>query len=67
MQAQFISYLLTVLLSICLLNLKKAAADVIMMGGQGGMPSILENDDFDQDVILMPGMGGVIMNEDLVL
>lgn len=44
-----------------------ADADVIMMNGQGGMPSIIENDDFDPDVILMPSMSGVIMNDDLVL
>lgn len=41
-------------------------ADVIMMNEEGA-PSIIENDDFDQDMILMPGMGSLIMNDDLVL
>lgn len=40
-------------------------ADVIMMN-QNGMPSIIDDDNFP-DVILMPGMGNLIMNDDLVL
>lgn len=41
-------------------------ADVIMMDGNG-MPSIIENDEIEPDVILMPGMSNMIMNDDLVL
>lgn len=54
------------ILMICLMLFVRSKADVIMMG-QNGMPSIIENDDFPQDVILMPGMGNMIMNDDLVL
>lgn len=41
-------------------------ADVIMMDGNGP-PSIIENDDFEPDVILMPGMSNMLINDDLVL
>lgn len=59
-------------LSILLMGLSAATmlilveADVIMMG-ENGMPNIIENDDFDSDVILMPGMGNMLINDDLVL
>lgn len=43
-----------------------ANADLIMMNGNGA-PSIIENDEIEPDVILMPGMSGMIMNDDLVL
>lgn len=52
------------LLVVVLANL--TVGDVIMMNGNG-MPSIIENDDFGQDVILMPGMSNMVINEDLVL
>lgn len=45
---------------------KFAGADLIMMNGNGA-PSIIENDEIEPDVILMPGMSGMIMNDDLVL
>lgn len=51
---------------LCIFILRFVSADLIMMNGNG-MPSIVENDDIDPDVILMPGMGGMIMNDDLVL
>ena len=41
-------------------------ADVIMMNGNGA-PSIIEDDEFGPDVILMPGMSNMIINDDLVL
>lgn len=41
-------------------------ADLIMMDGNG-MPSIIENDDIEPDVILMPGMSNMMINDDLVL
>lgn len=44
----------------------KNSADVIMMNGNGP-PSIIDNDDFEQDVILMPGMSNLLINDDLVL
>lgn len=43
-----------------------SSADVIMMGNNG-MPSIIENDDIEPDVILMPGMSNMMINDDLVL
>lgn len=42
------------LLMMCLQTIATARADIIMMG-QNGQPNIVDNDDFD-DVILMPGM-----------
>lgn len=42
------------LLMMCLQTIATAGADIIMMG-QNGQPNIVDNDDFD-DVILMPGM-----------
>lgn len=42
------------LLMMCLQAIATAGADIIMMG-QNGQPNIVDNDDFD-DVILMPGM-----------
>lgn len=41
-------------------------ADLIMMNGNG-MPSIIENDDIEPDVILVPGMSNMMINDDLVL
>lgn len=49
-------------LIVCLMSVARAAADIIMMG-QNGQPNIVDNDDFD-DVILMPGM---LINDNLVL
>lgn len=46
-------------------NWSIAKADVIMADGNGA-PSIIEDDDF-QDVILVPGMSNMLINEDLVL
>lgn len=46
--------------------IRYAKADVIMMN-DNGVPSIVENDDFEQDIILMPGMNSMIMNDELVL
>lgn len=53
---------------LCLLGILAtiAAGDLIMMDGNG-MPSIIEDDEIDPDVILMPGMSNMIMNDDLVL
>lgn len=51
---------------LCIFALRFVSADLIMMNGNG-MPSIVENEDIDPDVILMPGMSGMIMNDDLVL
>lgn len=46
--------------------MRLVSADVIMVDGSG-MPSIVDNDEFDQDVILMPGMGnGMLINDDMV-
>lgn len=52
-------------LSLYYIDQKVCQADVIMMG-DNGMPSIIENDNFP-DMILMPGMQNLIMNDDLVL
>lgn len=41
-------------------------ADVIMFDGQGE-PEIIENDDISSDVVLMPGMNGLMMNDDFLL
>lgn len=50
-----------------IIGMRSVWADVIMVDGNG-MPSIVENDEFDQDVILMPGMSnGMIINDDMVL
>ena len=57
--------ILSIVLCICS-ELDHVLSDVIMMNGNGE-PSIVENDDFEQDVILMPGMGSMIINDDLVL
>lgn len=61
-----ISSFLILICSISSLIFKYAKADVIMMNGNS-MPSIIEDDEIGPDVILMPGMGGMIMNDDLVL
>lgn len=55
-----------IILIVCSIVLIGSKADVIMMG-QNGMPSIIEDDEFAQDVILMPGMSNMIVNDDLVL
>lgn len=49
-------------LIVCLLSIARAGADVIMMG-QNGQPNIIENDDFE-DVIMMPGM---LINDNIIL
>lgn len=51
---------------LCLLFHKITSADVIMMNSNG-MPSIIENDEIEPDVILMPGMSNMLINDDLVL
>lgn len=53
-----------VLLSLVVFNCINA--DLIMMNGNG-MPSIIENDDIEPDVILVPGMSNMMINDDLVL
>lgn len=59
--------LVLLLLTVALLSISLLArADVIMMNGNGA-PSIIEDDDFGQDVILMPGMSNMLINDDLVL
>lgn len=55
-----------VILIFNLFAMRLVSADVIMVDGSG-MPSIVDNDEFDQDVILMPGMGnGMLINDDMV-
>ena len=58
--------LLLVIAILSFLLIKPAFTDVILMDGQG-MPRIVENDDFDKDFILMPGMSAMMFNDDLVL
>lgn len=57
----------TILMSlVCFLLMRLVEADIIMMDGRG-MPSIMENDEFEKDFILMPGMSTMMFNDDLVL
>lgn len=57
---------LILILILNLMIMKSVLADVIMID-ERGMPSIVDNDDFDQDVIMMPGMGnGMLINDDMV-
>lgn len=60
-------YILVILLmNILELLIYQVRADVIMMN-TNGVPSIIENDDIEPDVILMPGMNNMVINDDLVL
>lgn len=60
------SRFLSFVIFVCIFLSQFVKGDVIMMG-PNGMPSIIENDDIEPDVILMPGMSNMLINEDLVL
>lgn len=61
-----IIYIIAFLLGLSNFVTLHTLADLIMVDGNG-MPSIIENDEVEQDVILMPGMSNMIMSDDLVL
>lgn len=57
--------LISLVLLVTTLTIDTCKGDIIMMNGNG-MPSIIDQDN-GPDVIMIPSMGGLIMNDDLVL
>ena len=65
-QASIVSMLIFLILIMCIISTIEVRADVIMMNMNGGLPSIIDDDEYP-DIILMPGMGNMMINDDLVL
>jgi hypothetical protein len=55
-----------VILLLGIVSVTNIKSDIIMMGMNGGAPSIIDDDD-GPDFILMPGMSNMMINDDLVL